>query len=160
MTNTNFFVEVGNVTRDIQENDFGYTQNGSARLNFSIAVNRSKKQGDQWIDEVSYLNFTCWGSVAENMKKFLHKGSKVCVTGFIKQERWTDKDGKNQSRLSLVAEQVELCGGNSGNTQNQEVTQNKPTFQAVNQQQNYQNVNNGIQEDYPYPDPDSSDIPF
>ena len=119
MTNTNYFVEIGNVTRDINpEMDFAFIGNGSARLNFSIAVNRAKKKDDQWIDEVYYLEFTCFGKLAENMKNFLQKGTKVCVTGYIKQDRWT-KDDKNFSKLVLIAENVELLSkkdNGSGNT--------------------------------------------
>ena len=117
MTNTNLFVEIGNVVRDISDNDYAVLSNNNGRLNFSIAVNRSKKSGDEWIDEVSYLDFTCFGKLADNMKNLLKKGTKVCVTGYIKQDRWT-KDDKNYSKLSLIADSVELLSkkeGGSGN---------------------------------------------
>lgn len=130
MTNTNYFVEIGNVTRDIQEKDFAIIENNSARLNFTIAVNRSKKKGDEWVDEVFYLDFTCFGKTAENMKNFLQKGTKVCVTGYIKQERWT-KDDKNFSKLALIAENVELLsrkdGGSGKPTQEFKPADNSPT---------------------------------
>ena len=128
MTNTNHFVEIGNVTRDVnQETDFAFIGNGTGRLNFSIAVNRSKKKDDQWIDEVYYLDFTCFGKLAENMKNFLQKGTKVCVTGYIKQERWT-KDDKNFSKLVLIAENIELLskknGGQNNSTESDVPTEN------------------------------------
>jgi len=113
MTNTNFFVEIGNVVRDISDNDYAVLSNNNGRLNFSIAVNRSKKSGDEWVDEVSYLDFTCFGKLADNMKNLLKKGSKVCVSGYIKQDRWT-KDGKNYSKLSLIADSVELLSKKEG----------------------------------------------
>ena len=57
MTDLNHIVLIGRLTRDLgsDERDFGYLPNGQARANVSIAVNRSKKQGDEWIDEVSYF---------------------------------------------------------------------------------------------------------
>jgi single-strand DNA-binding protein len=113
MTNTNFFVEIGNVVRDISDNDYAVLSNNNSRLNFSIAVNRSKKSGDEWIDEVSYLEFTCFGKLADNMKNLLKKGTKVCVTGYIKQDRWT-KDDKNYSKLTLIADSVELLSKKEG----------------------------------------------
>jgi single-strand DNA-binding protein len=126
MTNTNYFVEIGNVTRDINpEMDFAFIGNGSARLNFSIAVNRAKKKDDQWIDEVYYLEFTCFGKLAENMKNFLQKGTKVCVTGYIKQDRWT-KDDKNFSKLVLIADSVELLSKKDGGSSN-----SAPTFKPA-----------------------------
>lgn len=115
MTNTNFFVEVGNIVRDIGENDYATLSNNNSRLNFTIAVNRSKKKGEEWIDEVSYLDFTCFGKLADNMKSFLRKGIKVCVTGYIKQDRW-EKDGQKFSKLNLIAESIELMSRKEGNT--------------------------------------------
>lgn len=58
MTDLNHVVLIGRLTRDLgsDERSFAYTQNGTARANVSIAVNRSRKSGDQWIDEVSYFD--------------------------------------------------------------------------------------------------------
>ena len=44
MTDLNHVIEIGRLTRDISERDFGYTTGGTARLNLSIAVNRSVKK--------------------------------------------------------------------------------------------------------------------
>lgn len=110
MTNTNMFVLVGNVTKDVEGEDFGYLPSGAARLNFSIAVNRSRKQGEEWVDEVSFFNIAYFGKPAESIKQYIGKGTKVCVTGYMKQDRW-EKEGQKFSKISFVANQVELCGG-------------------------------------------------
>ena len=57
MTDINNVVLVGRLTRDLgtDERSFGYGQSGTARANISIAVNRSRKQGEQWVDETSFL---------------------------------------------------------------------------------------------------------
>ena len=77
MTDLNSISLIGRCVRDISNNDFAYTPNGKARLTFSIAVNRSRKQGDQWIDEVSYIDCLVWGAFAETLKQKLHKGMRV-----------------------------------------------------------------------------------
>jgi single-strand DNA-binding protein len=128
MTNTNFFVEIGNVVRDIGDNDYVTMANNNGRLNFAIAVNRAKKSGDEWVDEVSYLDFTCFGKLADNMSKMLKKGTKVCVTGYIKQDRWT-KDDKNYSKLSLIADSVELLSRKEGGAAS--VNNSAPTFKPA-----------------------------
>ena len=148
MTNTNHFVEIGNVTRNVnQETDYAVIGNGSSRLNFTIAVNRSKKKDDQWIDEVYYLDFTCFGKLAENMKNFLQKGTKVCVTGYIKQERWT-KDDKKFSKIALVAENIELLSKKDGGSGNSDST--------VNSVENTESVTSVENNDGDFPE----DIPF
>lgn len=112
MQDLNQVVVIGRLTHDVgaDERSFGYVGNGTAKANISIAVNSSKKQGDQYVDEVNYFIFTLWGKQAENLKPYLKKGQQVCITGTIKQDRW-EKDGQKRSAISLVAEHVQLLGG-------------------------------------------------
>ena len=119
MTDINHVVIVGRLTRDLatDEKSFGYVANGQARANISIAVNRSKKQGDQWVDEVNYFDVTIWGKTAENLKPYLTKGTQIAIDGHLKQDRW-EKDGQKFSRVSIVADNVQLLGGKKdGSTQ-------------------------------------------
>lgn len=112
MTDVNSVNIIGRLTRDLGENDFGYVGTGTARANVSIAVNRSKKQGEEWVDEVSYFDITIWGKTAENLKPYLIKGKQIGVSGHLKQDRW-EKDGQKHSRVSIVADVVQLLGGKS-----------------------------------------------
>ena len=112
----NTFIVIGRVTRDVGSapdgRDFGYLQNGTCKAEVNIANNRARKDANgQWIDEVSYFSITLWGKTAENLKQYLVKGTQICATCYLKQDRWVDKEGKNQSRISIVAENVQLCGG-------------------------------------------------
>ena len=113
MTDLNHIVLIGRLTRDLgsDERDFGYLPNGQARANVSIAVNRSKKQGDEWIDEVSYFEVAFFGKIAENLKPYLLKGKQIAVDGHLKQDRWKDQQGNNRGKISIVAENVQLLGG-------------------------------------------------
>lgn len=149
MTNTNVVVLKGNITRDLDENSFGYTNNGTARANIAIAVNRSRKQGDEWIDDVSYFDITVWGKTAENLKPYFVKGATVLVNGYLKQDRW-EKDGQKYSRVTVIANSIELCGGKKDAGTNSE---SKPS--TSNQQKNNKEE---YQEDSFLSDPE--DIPF
>ena len=113
MTDLNHVVLIGRLTRDLgsDERDFGYLPNSQARANVSIAVNRSKKQGDEWIDEVSYFEVAIFGKTAENLKPYLLKGKQIAVDGHLKQDRRKDQQGNNKSKISIVAENVQLLGG-------------------------------------------------
>jgi single-strand DNA-binding protein len=112
MTDINHVVIVGRLTRDLgtDEKSFGYVASGQARANISIAVNRSKKQGDEWVDESNFFDVTIWGKTAENLKPKLLKGTQIIVDGYLKQDRW-EKDGQKFSKVSIVANSVELAGG-------------------------------------------------
>lgn len=112
MTDVNSVNIIGRLTIDLGENDFGYVGTGTARANVSIAVNRSKKQGEEWVDEVSYFDITIWGKTTENLKPYLTKGKQIEVSGHLKQDRW-EKDGQKHSRVSIVADVVQLLGGKS-----------------------------------------------
>ena len=98
---------VGRVTRDAE---LSYLNSGTAKATFAIAVNRSVKKGDQWTDEVSYFDLTLWGKQAENLTKYLTKGTQVGITGSLQQRRW-EKDGQKQSKVEIHVENIQLIGG-------------------------------------------------
>ena len=155
MTDLNHVVLIGRLTQDLgsDERSFGYVGNGQARANVSIAVNRSKKNGDQWVEEVNYFNVTIWGKTAENLKPYLTKGKQICVEGHLKQDRW-EKDGQKQSRVSIVADSVQLLGGKSDNSQQ---TGGAPRFQPVSNNNSVPSYNDSFGDtgiDFP------EDIPF
>ncbi len=118
MTDLNHVVLIGRLTQDLgnDERSFGYLPSGQARANVSIAVNRSKKQGDEWINEVFYFEVAIFGKTAENLKPYLLKGKQIGVDGHLKQDRWKDQQGNNRSKISIVAENVQLLGGKSEDT--------------------------------------------
>lgn len=137
MTDINNLVIVGRLTRDCGSDpngrDFTYTQGGMCIARVSIAVNRSKRQGDQWVDEASYFDVTIFGKTAENLKPYFVKGRQIVVCGHLTQERWTDQNGQNKSKISIIADNVQLAGG--GNNQNNAPQYNPqtvyPTAQAA-----------------------------
>ena len=141
MTDLNHVIEIGRLTRDISERDFAYTTAGKARLNLSIAVNRSEKRGGEWADKVSFFDVTVWGKTAENIKPYMHKGKQIAVNGYLDQQRW-EKDGQKFSKVVIVANTVQLLGGNENNA----------APQAQQPAGDYQSAGSG--DDFP------EDIPF
>lgn len=114
MTDLNHVIEIGRLVRD--PDNLAYTTSGTARLNLSIAVNRSEKRGGQWTDKASFFDVTVWGKTAENIKSYLYKGKQIAVDGYLDQQRW-EKDGKKFSKVVIVANAVQLLGGNENGTQ-------------------------------------------
>ena len=106
----NSVIIVGRLTRDVE---LKYMNNGNAVASMSIAVNRSKKEGDQWVSEAHFFDVSYFGKGAEAVKPYLTKGKQIAVQGSLRQNRW-EKDGQKQSRVVIVADSVELLGGSSG----------------------------------------------
>ena len=100
---------VGRLTRDAE---ISHLPSGAAVAKISIAVNRSRKNGDQWVDEVSYFDSAIFGKTAENLKPYLSKGKQIGLEGHLKQDRW-EKDGQKFSKISIIADNVQLLGGRS-----------------------------------------------
>jgi single-strand DNA-binding protein len=108
MADLNHVVLVGRLTRDAE---LKYTANGQAVCKFSVAVNRRRKNGDQWVDEANFFDIVVWGRQGETLNQYLIKGKLVGVDGELRQDRW-EQDGQNRSKVEIVATNLQLLGGN------------------------------------------------
>jgi len=106
----NHVVLVGRLTRDAELKSIA---SGQAVCKFSIAVNRSKKNGEQWEDEPNFFDVVLWGRRGEVLHQYLNKGKMVAVDGELRQDRW-QQDGQNRSKVEIVANNIQLLGGNPG----------------------------------------------
>ncbi|MBN2653324.1 MAG: single-stranded DNA-binding protein [Spirochaetales bacterium] len=103
---------IGRLTRDAE---LKYLPSGYAVSKLSIAVNRRKRSGDTWVDEVSYFDIVLWGKSAEALDPYLKKGTRIAVDGELRQERWT-QDNQNRSKIEIVASSIQLLGGSASNS--------------------------------------------
>jgi single-strand DNA-binding protein len=110
MADLNRVVLIGRLTRDAE---LKYTANGQAVCKFSIAVNRRKKNGDQWVDEANFFDIVLWGRQGESLNQYLVKGKLVGVDGELRQDRW-EQDGQNRSKVEIVVSNIQLLGGGPG----------------------------------------------
>ena len=107
MADINQVVLVGRLTRDAE---LKYTANGQAVCKFSLAINRRRKNGEQWEDEVNYFDIVLWGRQGEALNQYLLKGKSVGIAGELRQDRW-QQDGQNRSKVEIVANNIMLLGG-------------------------------------------------
>lgn len=108
----NHVILVGRLTRDAE---LKYTNSGSAVASLSLAVNRRRKNGDQWVDEANFFDVTLWGRSAEGLSSYLTKGTRIGVDGELRQNRW-QQDGQNRSKVEIVASNIQLLGNSGGNS--------------------------------------------
>jgi len=105
MNNLNSILIEGNMVRDPR---YRTTPRGTPVCNFSLASNRYLRRDNSYEQEVSFFDVETWAKLAEQCNNLGRKGRGVRVVGRLKQDRWTDNDGKSRSRISIVAEHVEF----------------------------------------------------
>ena len=107
MEDVNYVIIIGRLTRDAE---LKYTNSGLAVSSFSLAVNRRKRSGDNWEDEVSFFDLALFGKRAESLNQYLTKGQQVAVEGSLTQDRW-EQDGNKRSKVKIIANNIQLLGG-------------------------------------------------
>ncbi|MFJ3856165.1 single-stranded DNA-binding protein [Streptomyces sp. NPDC090085] len=97
---------VGNL---VDEPELKFSQSGAARASFRIAATPRvyDKQSNEWRDgESLFLPVTVWRQAAENVAESLQKGTRVIVTGALKQRSFEDKQGQKRTVFELDAEEI------------------------------------------------------
>ncbi|UCD10777.1 MAG: single-stranded DNA-binding protein [Nitrospinaceae bacterium] len=110
MASFNKVLLLGNLTRDPE---LRYTASGAAVASFGLAVNRRYKQGEQWKDEVCFVDVTVWAKQGENCAEYLNKGSQVFIEGRLNYQTW-ESDGQKRSKLEVVANNVQFLSRPGG----------------------------------------------
>jgi single-strand DNA-binding protein len=95
----------GNLVKDPESKTLS---TGSQVCNFTVASDRFYRQNDVPEKEVSYFDVEAWSKLGLACSQNLKKGRGVRVVGRLKQDRWTDGEGKTKSRVMIVAEHVEF----------------------------------------------------
>ena len=100
----NRVVLVGRLTRDPE---LRYTTNNIANLRFTVAVNRqfTNQSGERQAD---FIGCVAWRSQAENMAKFLRKGSLIGVEGRIETGSYQAQDGQMRYTTDVIADSVQF----------------------------------------------------
>jgi len=100
---------IGRLGKDV---DTRYMPNGDAVASFSIAVgsqwkdkNGEKKESTEWV------NCSAFGKLAEIISTYLKKGSQVFVSGHLKTDKYTDKQGVERYTTKVVVDQMQMLGG-------------------------------------------------
>lgn len=110
MSEVNSVILIGRLTRDAE---LKYSSGGMPICRFSLAINRRKKDGDNWVDEANFFDIVLLGKMGESINQYLVKGKQIAVQGELRQDRW-EQDGQNRSKVEILANNVQLLGGGSG----------------------------------------------
>jgi single-strand DNA-binding protein len=88
-----------------QDVETRYTANGKQVANLSVAVDDSYKKENEWVKKTVWLRVAAWGKQAENASS-LRKGGLVFVAGKLQENKWTDKDGNEKTKMEVLASEV------------------------------------------------------
>ncbi len=99
----NKFQFIGNLTRDVEIKYIASGEKDNIVGYFDLAVNNIFKK-----DKVDFFRITVWNKKAENCKKYLKKGSKCFVEGYIETTNYKDKDNRVIYNTSYIATVVEF----------------------------------------------------
>lgn len=134
----NRIILVGNLGRDPE---LRYTPQGTPVCDFSLATNEKRKDKSGEVqDQTTWFKVTLWGRQAETASQYLSKGRPIYIEGRLRQEEWTDRDGKTRTTLEVHATDMQFIGG--GKSEDKEQARAAAAGAG------------------PHPIPDDDDIPF
>ena len=92
---------IGRLTKDLE---LRQSQSGSASCRFTLAVDRIQRSDQQ--KETDFINCVAFGKTAENLCRYMHKGSQMAVTGSIQTGSY-EKDGQKVFTTDILVGSVE-----------------------------------------------------
>lgn len=103
---------IGRLTRDPE---LRYSSSNTPVVTFSIAIDRqyTNRDGQR---ETDFIRIVAYNKQAENVKKFVSKGSMVAVDGRIQTGSYDDKDGKKVYTTDIVADRVQFLDSKGSST--------------------------------------------
>lgn len=135
----NFVVMMGRLCADVEVR-YSSGNNAIAIARFSIAVDRKyKRDGEPTAD---FFNVTAFGKLGEFAEKYLHKGTKVVVSGRLENNDYTNKDGNKVRDNRIIAESIEFAESKANDTAKEQ----KP----ASKDDGFMNIPAGSEEQLPF----------
>ena len=103
----NKVILMGRLTRD-PEVRYAQGENAMAIARFSLAVDR-RRQNNADGQTADFINIVAFGRLGEFAEKYLHKGTKVALSGRIQTGGYTNKDGVKVYTTDIIAEDIEFA---------------------------------------------------
>lgn len=133
---------------------------------YTLAVNRrgKKQEGQQ---EADFISCVAFGKAGEFAEKYLHKGTKICVSGRLQTGSYTRQDGTKAYTTDVVIEEQEFAESKAdtgrsamddqmaamyAGKRSQEGQQDRPGQQGSMESamEGFMNIPNGIDEELPF----------
>jgi single-strand DNA-binding protein len=102
---------LGNVGKDPEVRSTG---GGTLVASFGLATSeRSKDAQGNWQDRTEWHNVVAYARLAEIIRDYVKKGSKLFVEGRLQTRNWDDKEfaGRKVYRTEIIASDISLLSG-------------------------------------------------
>ncbi len=145
----NKVILMGRLTRD-PEVRYSQGENATAVARYTLAVDRrfNRNNDDQTAD---FINCVAFGRSGEFAEKYLHKGTKIAVTGRIQTGSYTNKDGVRVYTTEVIVEDQEFAESKNSAGNNNDggfAPANRPAPAAAGD--GFMNIPDGIDEELPF----------
>lgn len=106
----NKVILLGNVGKDPEMRSTG---GGTLVANFTLATSdRQKDAQGNWQDRTEWHNLVAFTRLAEIVRDYVKKGSKLYIEGKIQTRSWDDKDsGAKRYRTEIIVNDISLLSG-------------------------------------------------
>ena len=97
---------VGNLTADPE---LRFTPSGAAVASFTVAATPRMldKATNEWKDgDAVFMRCSVWRQAAENVAESLQKGTRVIVTGRLKQRSYETREGEKRTVMEMEVDEV------------------------------------------------------
>lgn len=122
--------------------------NGDTAVNISVACSEKwkDKQTGESKEHTEWIRVSYFGRMADIIVQYLHKGSKVYVSGQMRTRKYTDSNGVEKYATDIKGRDVKFLdpAGSSNGGQQQAPQQNQQPAQQYQQPQQPQNFDDDI----------------
>lgn len=130
----NKVILIGRLTKDV-ETRYSQGNEPTAISRYTLAVDRKfKREGEP---EADFINCVAFGKAGEFAEKYFRKGMKVAVSGRIKNDSYTNKDGQKVYTTDIVIEEQEFC-------------ESKKDAPKPSSGDDFMNIPDGLEDDLPF----------
>lgn len=150
----NKVILLGHLGRDPE---LRYTASGKAVATFTLATSfQWRDQDGNEQDKTEWHRIVAWGRLGEICGEYLSKGKQVFIEGRIQTREWEDQDGNKRTSVEIIANDLIMLGGGSGQSQSRPA-QEQPRRQGAG---GSRPASTGKRSDDYYPPPPEDEIPF
>lgn len=101
------------------EPEVRFMPNGNAVANVSLATSSSwrDKQSGEMQERTEWHRIVFFNRLAEIVKDYVHKGSRIYIDGSLRTRKWQDKSGVDRYTTEIVANEMQMLDRPAGGAQ-------------------------------------------